>query len=265
MAAAEIARADAAIRRLRAGSHLLLLLDFDGTLAEFNPDPQAVELPGPRRAVLLDLASRADTTLGIVSGRRLADVRGRTRLPADVWYSGLHGLEIQGPGVTFRHPEIEKTVAALRELASGLSAELSVYRGVFLEDKALSVAAHYRDAAPDDAKKVPGIVERHAGPYLESGVFRLMHGACMIEILPNIDWHKGSAVTWIRERVAADREVSTVYVGDDVTDQDAFVAVRGHGLSVAASARAEGADIQIDGPGEVEELLRRIAGSTDSR
>lgn len=259
MAAADIARAAASIRGLRSRGHLLLLLDFDGTLAEFNPDPQAVELPGARRRLLLDLASRADTTLGIVSGRRLADVRGRTRLPAGVWYSGLHGLEIEGPGITFIHPDTEKTAAALRELAAGLSPELSALRGVFLEDKALSVVAHYRDAAPEDAAKVPAIVERHAGPHVESGVFRLMRGACMVEILPNIDWHKGSAVSLIRERVAADRGVGTVYVGDDVTDQDAFQAVRGRGVSVAASPRARGADVQVDGPREVEELLRRIA------
>ena len=258
MSAAEIARADAAIHTLRAGRHLLLLLDFDGTLAEFNPDPEAVELPETRRRLLLDLAARSDTTLGIVSGRRLADVQSRTRLPSDVWYSGFHGLEIEGPGVSFVHPDAEKAFAVLGQLKGELSAALSTLPGVFLEDKTLSVVAHYRDATPEDARKVPGIVEKHAGAHLESGVFRLMHGACMIELLPDIDWHKGSAVTWIRERIASNDDVATAYVGDDVTDQDAFRAVRGHGISVSASTRAAGADFQIDGPREVEELLRRM-------
>lgn len=259
MSAGEIERADTAIRELRARQHLLLLLDFDGTLAEFNPDPDAVQLPDTRRDLLLELMARADTTLGIVSGRRLADVRSRTRLPAEAWYSGLHGLEIEGPGVRIMHPDAEKAFATLRQLAEALSSELSALPGVFVEDKILSLVAHFRDASPADAKNVPSIVEKHAQPFLESGLFRLMHGSCMLELLPNIAWHKGSAVTWIRERVASAHSTACVYVGDDVTDQDAFAAVRGHGLAIAASTRASGADIQIDGPPEVEELLRRLS------
>jgi alpha,alpha-trehalase len=262
MSAAEVARADAAIRELRADRHLLLLLDFDGTLAEFNPDPDVVQLTDARRDLLLDLAARSDTTLGIVSGRRLADVRSRTRLPGQVWYSGLHGLEIEGPGVRFMHPDAENAFATLRQLVGGLSSELSALPGVFIEDKTLSLVAHFRDASPEDATHVPAVVQKHARPFLESGLFRLMHGACMLELLPNIDWHKGSAVAWIREHVPAHPDAPTVYIGDDVTDQDAFAAVRGRGLSVAVSTRASGADIQIDGPTEVEELLRRLVNDS---
>lgn len=259
MTSADIARAEAAIRELKNGRHLLVLLDFDGTLAEFNPDPTAVELPESRRELLLALAGRPETTLGIVSGRRLADVRGRTRLPPQVWYSGLHGLEIEGPGGTaFVHPGAEKAFVVLRDVERAMAPELSVMPGVFIEDKALSIVAHYREASPEHAARVPPIVEKHARPYLDAGLFRLMHGACMLELLPNIDWHKGSAVAWIRERVSAGRETATVYVGDDVTDQDAFTTVRSGGLAIAASERAQGADIQIDGPAEVEELLRRM-------
>ena len=255
---AAVGRAVGAITRLASGRHLLLLLDFDGTLAEFDPDPDAVKLSGSRRELLLAFAARPDTTLGIVSGRRLDDVRSRTRLPEQVWYSGLHGLEIEGPGVRFVHPEAEKAFAVLRELKGELAAELDRLPGAFIEDKTLSLAAHYRDASAADGQKVPRIVERHARPYLDSGLFRLMHGDCMLEVLPNIDWHKGSAVAWISDRVSSGRDAVTVYIGDDVTDQDAFRAIRGRGLGVAASERAAGADFQIEGPREVESLLRRV-------
>ena len=60
MAPADVSRAAEAIRRLRAGRHLLLLLDFDGTLTEFHPDPETVELPDARRALLLQLSTRPD-------------------------------------------------------------------------------------------------------------------------------------------------------------------------------------------------------------
>jgi trehalose-6-phosphatase len=67
-------------------------------------------------------------------------------------------------------------------------------------------------------------------------------------------------VAWIRELTTASHpDAVCVYVGDDVTDEDAFRAVRGHGIAVAASPRARGADYVVEGPPAVEELLRQIA------
>jgi trehalose-phosphatase len=260
MAPADVSRAADAIRRLRAGRHLLLLLDFDGTLTEFDPDPDAVELPHARRDLLQRLSTRPDVTVGIISGRRVADVRRRTQLSARVYCAGLHGLEIEGPGVCFVHPEATRTLSTIRQLGAALASDLKGYPGVFIEDKHLSIAAHFREAAPDDAARVPAIVERHVAPFVESGLLRLMEGACVVEVLPNIEWHKGSAVAWIRELVAAEHDVVPVYIGDDVTDEDAFQAVRGAGLAIAASERVTQADLRIDGPGEVEQLLRELAG-----
>jgi len=261
MTTADVARAAVAIRRLRDGRHLLLLLDFDGTLTEFNPDPEAVELSPERRRLLVNLSERPDVTLGIISGRRLADLRRRTQLNARTYCAGLHGLEIEGPGVGFVHPDATKTLATIRQLRAVLSSDVAGLRGVFIEDKDLSIAAHFREAAPEIAARVPAIVERHVAPFIESGLLRLMHGACVLEVLPNIDWHKGSAVAWIRELVASEHEVVPVYVGDDVTDEDAFQSVRGSGLAIAASPRASGADVHVDGPEGVERLLRELAGA----
>ena len=87
-----------------------------------------------------------------------------------------------------------------------------------------------------------------------------MLGASMIELIPNLDWHKGFAVEWILERVTrAHGPAWPVYIGDDLTDEDGFRAVQDVGLSIAASARAAGAELAVDGPGEVEALLRAIA------
>jgi trehalose-phosphatase len=103
---------------------------------------------------------------------------------------------------------------------------------------------------------VAAIVERHGAPHVRSGRLRLMHGAEIRELLPNVGWDKGSAVRWIAEHVEAQHGPAFVlYVGDDVTDEDAFRAVRGSGLAVAASDRTSGADVRIDGPAAVERLL----------
>src|SRR6187200_3678156 len=101
-----LAEVQAVVARRPAETAFALLLDFDGTLAEFNPDPAAPELT-PERWDLLNTISRAPgVSLGIVSGRRLDDLRARTRLPDHVYHAGLHGLEIEVDGHRKTHPDL---------------------------------------------------------------------------------------------------------------------------------------------------------------
>src|SRR4051812_5112400 len=98
--------ADAALAAWRArpvDAHPMGLLDFDGTLTEFDVDPSAVRLPPERQALLQSIASRADLSLAVVTGRRIADVRERAGAGSSAFYAGLHGLEIEGPGLRFMH------------------------------------------------------------------------------------------------------------------------------------------------------------------
>ena len=127
-----------------AGTALVLLLDFDGTLAEFNPDPAAPELT-PERWALLNTISRAPgVSLGIVSGRRLDDLRTRTRLPDHVYHAGLHGLEIEIGGERTTHPDLPVAEARVEGLAACLSRLIDEFPGVIIEDKGASVAVHTR-------------------------------------------------------------------------------------------------------------------------
>lgn len=261
MAADEIERAASAIRRASTGRHLLLLLDFDGTLAEFNFDPEAVFLSDERCRLLLEIHDRKDATVAIVSGRRLADVRTRARLPPYNYHAGLHGLEIEGHGDRFQHPDVAKGIGLVGELVAELSRDVAPLEGVFVEDKTLSTVVHFRAASSADAARVPSLVDDRVQGHIDSGRLRIMQGAGMIEILPNIDWNKGHAVAWIRDRVAGASALPTVsvYIGDDVTDQDAFGALGEDGIAVAASTRVAGAHFQVNGPPDVEALLRLIA------
>jgi len=84
--------AAAELRRRRAGRHQLLLFDFDGTLAPFNTDPTAVYLAPDVAHLLGSLASRPEITVGIISGRRLADLQRRVSVPGDTYLAGFHGL-----------------------------------------------------------------------------------------------------------------------------------------------------------------------------
>lgn len=243
------------VRQRAAGKHLVVLLDFDGTLCPFEADPAAVQLPAGVREVLLELQRHA--TIGIVSGRRLDDVRERVGIGGIV-VAGLHGLEIEGVGERFVHPDMEKAHAAVVEVSDGLKAIASRLPGAFVENKGASVALHFRETDLHGQRIAVEEFGILAAPLIERGVLRLMRGSYVLELLPNIDWNKGHAVQWILDRVQQRvGPVLAVYIGDDVTDQDAIRAVEGEGLAIAASDRVT-ADVHIDGPAAVERFLRAL-------
>ncbi|MDQ3417657.1 MAG: trehalose-phosphatase [Acidobacteriota bacterium] len=244
-----------AVRRRAAGKHLVVLLDFDGTLCEFEPDPQAVQLPASRRAAIMRIQQRA--TVGVVSGRRLNDVRERVAIEGAV-FAGLHGLEIEGLGGRFVHPDMEKAHAAVAEVSAGLRTIAASLPGAFVEEKGASVALHYRETPLEGQRIALESFGTLAAPLIERRLLRLMRGSYVLELLPNIDWNKGHAVQWILDRVEHQKgPVFAVYIGDDVTDQDALEAVQGEGLAIAASDRVTG-DVHLDGPVAVERFLQAL-------
>ena len=258
LAAAELARR-------RDGRHLLLLLDFDGTLVPFDPDPGAVFLPAPLHAHLSALARHPRVTVGIVSGRRLVDLQQRISIPGVV-LAGLHGLEIDARGERFIHPGAAGTSATIRRIAADVQPELAGMAGVFIEDKKLSIVLHYRDASSETAERAQSIFRAAARADVDAGRVRLLPGACVVELLPAVSWDKGHAVSWIRARIErAHGPTFPVYIGDDVTDEDAFRAIGPGGMAIVASGRARGAAFQLDGPEGVSRLLHSLDGSEDHR
>jgi trehalose 6-phosphate phosphatase len=205
-------------------SRLVLLSDFDGTLADFHPDPTVPMLTSERRALLEVLSLDPQKSVGLVSGRRLVDLRSRTALPPSVYYAGLHGMEIAVDGRQWRHPDLEPSRAHVRELTARLNEVMSRIAGVLVEDKDVSVAVHTRATPADRRPEAETMAEACAAPWLASGQLKRLEGNAVLEYLPNIACHKGDATVWIAEDVEArfGREPWVVFLGDDVTDEDAF-------------------------------------------
>jgi trehalose-phosphatase len=105
-------------------ARFVVLSDFDGTLAEFHADPAAPVLTPARRALLTALAVRPDITVGLISGRRLADLRERTTLPANVYHAGLHGLELAIEERRWQHPELRESRDVVAELVARIRARV---------------------------------------------------------------------------------------------------------------------------------------------
>jgi trehalose 6-phosphate phosphatase len=246
---------------------LVILSDFDGTLADFHPDPSA---PGPRPGTaraLAALAARADLSLGIVSGRRIADLRSRLDLPRTVYFSGLHGLEIEVGDRRWQHPELQARQRSVRELRDRLLALRDRVPGVIIEDKDVSVAVHVRGVAPERRDEILAAADEMGRELVASGVLRRAPGNMVIEFLPDIDANKGDAVRWIARDVATvwQQPPWIVFLGDDLTDEDAFRAIEdGVGVLVGSRERTHAAHRVAD-TADVGRLLAWLADRADAQ
>ncbi len=255
-----LAEVQAVVARRPAEAAFVLLLDFDGTLAEFNPDPAAPELTPERWHLLSHIASEPRLSLGIVSGRRLDDLRARTRLPNHVYHAGLHGLEIEVDGRRTTHPDLAAAEAHMEGLAACLSRLLTEFPGVLIEDKGASVAVHTRPLAYGVHEKVFARADILAVPWIAEGHARKLEGNEVVEFLPNIHGHKGEATKWITASVEAKfaRQAWVAYIGDDITDEDAFRAID-RGIGVLVGLRPTSATHKLDGIADVDRFLRWFA------
>jgi trehalose-phosphatase len=238
----------------------LVLLDFDGTLAEFDLDPTTITLTPSRQILLQTLGRRTDLSAGLVSGRRIADLRERIPSATTMFLAGLHGLEIEGPGIHFAHHAVALAAPGLSLLSKDLRRAVKPLRGVFVEDKTYSIVMHVRGASKADRLHAITRFTALAEPLLSEGTVRLQPGDQVFELLPNVDWAKGDAVRAIIRQVETDTKetVWPVYVGDDATDEDAFEEIGTNGLTVAVGKRPTRALFQIDDPAAVECFLRAI-------
>ena len=253
--------ADAVARRV-GDRHLLLLTDYDGTLAELAPTPAEAVLTDAAREALRRVAALDRLTLGVVSGRRLADVSERVG-PSPAYAAGLHGLEIEGRSAAFRHFSLNTARPIIDKVAAEAAVHLSWCPGVLLENKTYALTCHVRLVPDELAESALGTFEAIAEPYLEVGTLRMLIGARAMELLPAADWNKGRAVEWIRRHVSRriGHSVPVVYLGDDRTDEDAFTALAGDDFAIGVGLRPHShmIDGRLSGPAAVGEFLELIA------
>jgi trehalose-phosphatase len=249
--------------RLAAGESLLLLADYDGTLTPIVPDPEAAWLPRGVWDDLRILAGSSRTRVGIVSGRRIEDLRARVRIP-EVIYAGCHGLQIEGPRVRFTHPAAQAQRPALAALASELSLRTAAVPGVIVEPKGLTVAVHYRNTTSEGMLRLAEELQ----PVLAERRFRVLPGKKVVELLPQVSWSKGEGALRIVDHVRTHTgwRLLTTYLGDDSTDEMAFGVLQGQALTVRVGWRGDSAATYwLRGPAEVRRLLSALAAEVMDR
>jgi trehalose 6-phosphate phosphatase len=238
-----------------------VFFDFDGTLSDIVDDPDAARLVAGAAEALQQLAARCP--VAILSGRDLADVSARVGLPG-IWYAGSHGFELTAPdGTHHQNDAAAAAIGVLEQAAAQLRERLGSIPGVRVEHKRFGVAVHYRNAARDRVGEVMAAV-RAAG---QRDALRVTTGREVIELRPDIDWDKGKTLHWVLDHL--DAGVTPMFLGDDITDEDAFDAVRATGIPILVrhnddGDRATAALFALDSPAAaaefVGELARRLPG-----
>lgn len=241
--------------QVRDASHLSLFLDFDGTVSLIVDDPAEADMELPMRATLEALAGRDDIVVVFISGRSLSDLRQRVQIPNAV-YAGNHGLEIVGRGVSFVEPIAQAKQGLLSTLVAGLAGSLRHIPGAWVEDKKLTATVHYRRASARDERPVANIV--HAALAHHSSVFQLNEGKKVLEIVPRTNWHKGAAVCWINARLSGPGATS-IYIGDDRTDEDAFVHLPGEVTIRVGEHKSTSARYYVEDPSQVRNFLEWLS------
>ena len=227
---------------------LLVASDYDGTISPIVDDPADAAPVREAIVALRALAELPRTAVAVVSGRALKDLADLSGLPPSVHLVGSHGSEFD-PGFAGALTEDQRTLHNL--LTTELRSIAAAHPGCRVEQKPASVALHVRGAEP--AARESALSAAESGPAVLPGV-RLKRGKMVLE-LAVLDMDKSAALEVIRARTGAS---ATIFLGDDITDEDVFRALRGPDLSVKVGPGDTAALYRVESPREVARTLARL-------
>lgn len=213
-----------------------LITDIDGTIAPIAPTPDGARVDAEARQALIRLLPRL-TLVAALTGRRAADGARVVDIP-DLPVVGNHGMEMLANGILREDPDalpytphVYRVIEALRLLP--------IPPGTILENKGPTASVHYR-LAPDYAvarATLFALLE----PLVAAEGLHLTEGRALIEIRPPVPINKGFGLRRLCEAARLD---AVVMLGDDLTDVDAFLALR----DLRAAGQIAGLNIGVTGP-----------------
>lgn len=233
----------------------LLMLDFDGTLSPIAEAPGQAFLP---REIKRDLQKCALLfPVAIVSGRALTDIKRKVGLK-NIIYAGNHGLQWQIGGKMNYAPGAKEAARPLALIKQSLEKLRSAYPGVLLEYKGLSLAIHYRRLSPALTYRFKKDIRRIIIPLVSGKNIQILNGKKTIELRPNMAWHKGKFAIFIRNYFEnkSKRKLLPVYVGDDITDEDAFRSLKSGVAIKVGQSKASRAKYYIKNPAQAGGFMR---------
>jgi trehalose 6-phosphate phosphatase len=242
-----------ALEALAAVPRLLVALDFDGTLAPVVDEPGKARALPEARAAVERLSRLPGTRVALVSGRSLSSLEQVSGAGDEVLLVGSHGIELRldEPDDAIALDEEER--AAMRTLKDVLGQVVGTLDTVWLEPKPAGFALHTRLASDRQSRVAHLVAMSEAQAEIEDLKVRL--GKDVIEFSVR-STTKGEAVEHLRRYTHAD---AVLFAGDDVTDEDAFVALGPDDLGLKIGTGATAADFRVDGPEDCAHVLTLLA------
>jgi trehalose-phosphatase len=241
--------------RIRQTDLLFLLLDYDGTLTPIVARPEQAACPPGVKSLLEKLRDSRRALVAIISGRALEDLKEKVGV-SGITYVGNHGLEMENPAGVHRKNLSPQRQEELRQIRISLEARLKPIPGIHFEDKGPILTVHYRNAPRESSPQVQGAVQEVLESYPNRWQFST--GKKIFEIRPRIDFDKGKTLNELLHRFPHTK-LLPVYLGDDESDEDAFLAIHGRGIPVLVGPGtvSSAAPYFLRDPSEVLEFLRR--------
>jgi alpha,alpha-trehalase len=245
-----------------AGKRPVLFLDYGGTLAAATHQIEEVRISKKTRRILRKIARLMPVT--IVSGRDVEDICMQVGLQ-ELFYAGSHGLDIRGHDIHLELPEGDESLEDLDRAMETLTRQLENIAGVSIERKRFAIVVHFHQEDIDNANQVAAVVKQVQAllPRL-----KITGGKEVLELLPDIDWDKGRAMNWLLSELGMDgTNVLPIYIGDDITDEAAFIKLRekGIGILVADRPQPSAATYRMNNPEEVLDLLKCLIEFTKDK
>ena len=208
-----------------------IFLDYDGTLTPIVREPSMATMSDRMRRIVEDLTRTCPVS--IVSGRDLDDVRKMVGLE-NVTYVGSHGFEVLGANGSFHDQARGRPfLPSLAQAESELQGAVQGVPGAWVERKRFAVTMHYRNV---DEENVPLLEERFDAVAGHHPDLRKAGGKKVFELLPNIDWNKGRMIQALLDMKHVNgARAMPLFIGDDVTDEDAFRVLADTGITIVVS------------------------------
>jgi trehalose 6-phosphate phosphatase len=172
-------------------------------------------------------------------------------------------LEIEGPKIKFESQLSPRIKSIIRRIYEDAVSKLSKIKGVLIEDKGLTISVHYRLVDKKDIQEFLSIFAEITDPYIVRDKIRINSGKKVYEIRPPVMWDKGKIVLWLlaRQHFFLEKDkILPIYIGDDVTDEDAFKVLKKKGLTVFVGEQGNSeAQYYLKTTEEVTEFLRLIS------
>jgi len=248
---------------------IAVFLDYDGTLTPIVDTPSKATLTASMRQAI-QLVSEKFTT-AIVTGRKIETIYNFVQLNS-LLYAGSHGFDIRGAQNLPMKQVATDFRPFLLQCYKELSNQLKDFPGALVEDNDFSISVHFRKVDPAYVPAIEKLVDKE----IEKGSKKLIKkfGKKVFEIRPQIDWDKGKAVNWLlqsmfqrkkrKKKTRKSQEIIPIYIGDDISDEDAFRELRRYENSISIHVhgkedRTTDASYVLRDVSQVETFLRKLA------